>query len=172
MPGSQLTRRVGALLRNLFKMLRGTWGGSTRHLSADVQPDEELTSYVFREDQIVRVTNTIHHSRLVPRRKHKSEPLEVSVCRSGELTETQVWTICSTYFDVHAPKPAIGRGVGLASAVFAENLAFDPDRKPYPQHANITGWHDDFNKPDNELKHFWMAQAQRVAAQFLYSPGR
>jgi len=67
-----------------------------------VQPDEALTSYVFREDQIVRVTNTIHHSRLVPRRNHKNERLEVSVCRSSELTEAQVWSICSAYFDVHA----------------------------------------------------------------------
>ena len=97
-------------------MLRGTWVGSTRQLSADVQPDEALTSYVFREDQIVRVTNTIHRSRLVPRRNHKNERLEVSVCRPSELTEAQVWSICSAYFDVHAPKPAIGRGVGPASA--------------------------------------------------------
>lgn len=153
-------------------MLRGTWVGSTRQLSADVQPDEALTSYVFREDQIVRVTNTIHHSRLVPRRKHKNERLEVSVCRSSELTEAQVWSICSAYFDVHAPKPAIGRGVGPASAVFAEKLAFDPDGKPYPQHANIIGRHDAANKPDHELKHFWMAQAQRMAAQFSYMPRR
>lgn len=153
-------------------MLRNIWGSSTHQLSAEVQPDEALTSYVFRPDQIVRVTNTIHHSRLMPRRKHKNERLEVSVCRSSELTEAQIWTICSTYFDVHAPKPAIGRGVGPAAAVFAEELAFDPDGRPYPEHANIIGWHDAADKPDDELKHFWMAQAQRIARRFSYVPRR
>jgi len=108
----------------------------------------------------------------VPRRKEKNERLEVSVCRSSLLTEVQVWTICSAYFDVRAPKPAIGRGVGPASAVFAEKLAFDPDGKPYREHANIIGWHDDTGKPDDELKHFWMDQAQRIARRFSYVPRR
>ena len=108
----------------------------------------------------------------MPRRKQKNERLEVSVCRSSILTEAQIWTICSGYFDVHVPKPAIGRGVGPASAVFAEKLAFDPDGKPYPEHANIIGWHDDADKPDDELKHFWMVQAQRIARQFSYVPRR
>lgn len=153
-------------------MLPDTWKSSTRQLSADVQPDEELTSYVFRENQIVRVTNTIHYTRLIPRRNPENERLEVSVCRANELTEAQVWTICSTYFDVHAPKPAIGRGVGPAAAVFAEELAFDPDGRPYPEHANIIGWHDAVDKPDNDLKHFWMAKAQRLANRFSYMPRR
>src|SRR5437870_4717896 len=130
MVGSQLMRRVRALSMSLFRTLRNIWGGSTRQLPADVQPDEALTSFVFRENQIVRVTNTIHHTRLMPRRKEKNERLEVSVCRSSKLTEAQIWTICSSYFDVRAPKPAIGRGVGRAAAVFAEKLAFDPDGKP------------------------------------------
>ena len=108
----------------------------------------------------------------MPRRKHKNERLEVSVCRSSELTEVQVWTICSAYFDVPAPKPAIGRGVGPAAAIFAEKLTFDADGKPYPEHANIIGWHDAAEKPDDELKHFWMAQAQRIAKQFSYMPRR
>jgi hypothetical protein len=108
----------------------------------------------------------------MPRRKQTSGRLEVSVCRSSELTEAQVWSICSAYFDDYAPKPAIGRGVGPAAAVFAEKLAFDPDGIPYPEHANIIGWHDAADKPDDELKHFWMAQAQRIARQFSYMPRR
>lgn len=92
------------------------------------------------------------------------------MCRSSELTESQVWSICSTHFDAHAPKPAIGRGVGPASAVFAEKLVFDADGKPYPEHANIIGWLDNADKPDDELKHFWMDQAQRMAKKFSYMP--
>lgn len=146
------------------------WQGSTRQLSADVQPNEALTSFVFRQNQIVRPTNKIHHSRLMPRRNRENQRLEASVCRSSELTESQVWSICSTHFDAHAPEKAIGRGVGPASAVFAEKLAFNADGKPYPEHANIIGWLDNADKPDDELKHFWMDQAQKMAKKFSYMP--
>jgi hypothetical protein len=108
----------------------------------------------------------------MPRRNPTSRRLETSVCRSSKLTEAQVWAICSSHFDDRAPKPAIGRGVGPASVVFSESLKFDADGKPYPEHANIIGWQDDRNKPDPELKHFWMDQAQRIARQFSYLPRR
>ena len=134
------------------------WQGSTHQFSADVQPDELLTSFVFRPEQINKNTKTIQPSRIVPRRNTTNKRLETSVCRSSRLTEAQVWNIGLVHFDAYAPKPAIGRGVGPASVVFAENLEFDPDGKPYPEHANIIGWQDDADKPDNELKHFWMDQ--------------
>jgi hypothetical protein len=108
----------------------------------------------------------------VPRRNRANQRLETSVCRSSGLNENQIWTICSAYFDVHAPKPAIGRGVGRAAAVFAEKLTFDADGKPYREHANIIGWFDAAGTPDSELKHFWMDQAQRIAKQFSYMPRR
>lgn len=105
----------------------------------------------------------------MPRRNLENQRLEASVCRSSKLTEAQIWSICSRYFDNGAPRPAIGRGIGAASTVYAEKLALDPDGKPYPEHANIIGWHDD-DKPVNELKHFWMDQAQRMAKRFSYVP--
>lgn len=86
------------------------------------------------------------------------------------VRESQVWEICAAHFDVHAPKPAIGRGVGPAEAVFKVNLQFDADGKPYREHANIIGWRDSVNTPDNEQKHFWMDQAQRMAPHFFYLP--
>lgn len=172
MAGYRWMQRVKALSTSLFKTLRGIWRNSTDRLPASVQPNEALSSFVFRPDQIVRVTNTIHHSRLMPRRNPTSRRLETSVCRSSKLTEAQVWAICSSHFDDRAPKPAIGRGVGPASVVFSESLKFDADGKPYPEHANIIGWQDDRNKPDPELKHFWMDQAQRIARQFSYLPRR
>jgi hypothetical protein len=144
--------------------------GSTRVALGEVQPDEEITSFVFRADQIVRATGTIKPSRLMPRRKSKAERLEVSVCRSSRLKSDALWTICSTHFDVDAPSPAIGRGVGPATAIFSEGLLFDPDGDPYREHANIIGWHDAPDKPDNELKHFWIDKAQRMAKQCRYSP--
>lgn len=104
----------------------------------------------------------------MPRRNTTNRRLETSVCRSSQLTDDQVWIVCSTYFDAHSPKPAIGRGVGRAAVVFAEELTFDADGKPYAQHANIIGWHDTTDKPDDKLKHFWMDQAQRMAKQFSF----
>jgi hypothetical protein len=139
-----------------------------------VRPDEPLGTFVFRPDQVIKKTKTVHYSRLMPRRRGKLPKgrLETSVCRSGRLTEAQVWAICSEFFDRHAPKPAIGRGVGPAAAVYSVGLGLDPDGQPYAEHANIIGWQDSADLPDNELKHFWMDQAQRMAPQFSYLPRR
>jgi hypothetical protein len=149
-----------------------TFAGSTRALPSDVQPTERLSTFVFRPDQVVKKANSIHYSRLMPRRRDKMPGgrLETSVCRSQNLTEAKIWAICSAFFDKRAPRPAIGRGDGPAEAVIAVGLRFDADGKPYPQHANIIGWRDSVDTPDSELKHFWMDQAQRMAPRFLYVP--
>ncbi len=153
-------------------MLPGTSASSTRHLQSDVRPSEFLSTFVFRTDQVDRKTNTIRPNRLMPRRnKNRNGRLETSVCRSDALSDTQVWAICSTHFDVFvAPMRAIGRGVGPASAVFEVGLGFDADGKPYPEHANIIGWYDSLGKPNDELKHFWMSKAQMMAPSFKYLP--
>lgn len=106
----------------------------------------------------------------MPRRNPKTQRLETSVCRSHHITDTRVWEICAIHFDSHAPKPAIGRGVGPAKAIFDEALYFDADGIPYAEHANIVGWQDSLNIPDSEQKHFWMDQAQRMAKNFSYLP--
>lgn len=66
--------------------------------------------------------------------------------------------------------PAIGRGVGPASAIFDVELGFDADGEPYPEHANIIGWYDLPGKPASELKNFWMSKAQIMAPRFRYLP--
>jgi len=153
-------------------MSSDTSSGSIRPLQSGVSPNESLCSFVFRPDQTVKQTNTIHHSRLMPRRKNKKKDgrLETSVCRSQALSDSQVWAICSAHFDVNAPSPAIGRGMGPARVVFDVNLGFDADGKPYPEHANIIGWDDRVDRPDDELKHFWIDKAQRMARSFKYLP--
>ncbi len=171
MRGNQLIQRIVLLLKNLFRMLPGTLAGSMRPQQSDVRPSESLSTFIFRTDQVDRKTNTIRHTRLMPRRnKNRNGRLETSVCRSEALSHIQVWTICSVHFDVSAPVPAIGRGVGPASAVFDVDLGFDADGKPYPEHANIIGWYDSPGKLDTELKHFWMNKAQIMAPSFKYLP--
>ena len=171
MLGSRLMQRIRALWKRRSAMSSDTFGGSTRRAPSNVRPDEWLSTFVFRQDQVVKKANSIHHSRLMPRRRHKGANgrLETSVCRSSELTEAQVWEVCSEFFDKHAPKPAIGRGIGAAAAVFGVGLSFDADGVPYPQHANIIGWHDATECSDDVLKHFWMDQAQRMAPHFRYA---
>lgn len=107
----------------------------------------------------------------MPRRnKNKGGRLERSVCRSEALSDTQLWAICSAHFDVHARNAAIGRGVGPARAVYDVDLGFDADGNPYPEHANIIGWYDSAEKPDSEIKNFWMDRAQIMAPRFRYMP--
>src|SRR5687768_7673460 len=102
MAGNQLIRRVQRLWIVLFKKLQSMWQGSSRQLSAGVQPEELLTSFVFLPEQVDKKKNTIKPTRLMPRRNPKNKRLETSVCRSSRLTEAQVWEICSAHFDVHA----------------------------------------------------------------------
>ena len=135
-----------------------------------MQPNELISSYVYQANHVVKKTNSIHHTRLMPRRRggKPNARLETSVCRSNNLSEAQIWEICREFFDSMAPKYAIGRGVGEAEAVQNVGLKFDPDGRPYPQHANIVGWHDPGNVPDSEIKHFWIDQAQKMAPHFSY----
>lgn len=151
-------------------MWSGKLADSTHQLSRNVRNDETLSSFVNNHDQVVKKTQTLRHSRLMPRRNRDTGRLETSVCRSQQLSEAQVWEICAAHFDIYAPKPAIGRGVGLAEAVYKVGLNFDADGKPYKEHANIIGWHDAANSQDSEQKHFWMDQAQRMAPFFSYLP--
>ena len=106
---------------------------------------------------------------MMPRRNDDGR-LEVSVCRSTGLSDKDVWNICTEHFDPHVPSRAIGRGVGTADVVLAEGLTFDPNGKPYPEHADIVGWYEQPGVPDEELKSSWRDKAQRLAPHFRYVP--
>lgn len=172
MLGSQLKQQTVRYLKNLLSILFGTSKDSTSSLPGEVQPDESLSTFAVQSRDVVKATNTVRHTRLMPRRGGKATKgrLETSVCRSTNLAEARVWEICSEHFDRHARKPAIGRGVGPASVVYEVGLGFDADGKPYPEHANIIGWRDSADRPDTELKHFWMDQAQKMAPRFSFIP--
>jgi hypothetical protein len=145
------------------------WGDSSRQLASEVA-SSELVSRFVREKEIVRATTpwSIQPKRLMPVRNKTTNRLEVSVCRSGQLSQGDVWSLATRHIDAHSPKPSIGHCVTAASTVFAEKLDFDADGEPFPEHANIVGWHDDSSAPDDELKHFWKNQAQRMAPKFHF----
>jgi hypothetical protein len=55
---------------------------------------------------------------------------------------SELWTICATHVD----KPGASmkaRGTVTAEAFLDTKLAFDPDGKPHPRHANVVGWPED-----------------------------
>lgn len=170
MVGSLLMQRILSLLKRLLPISFDTLFDSKELVPLEVRPEETLCSFVYEPGHVVKKTNSIHHSRLMPRRRDRKPEgrLETSVCRSHGLSETQIWEICQKFFDTKAPKPAIGRGEGQAGAVLKVGLRFDPDGKPYAQHANIVGWHDPGDVPDGVIKHFWMDQAQKMAPSFKY----
>jgi hypothetical protein len=96
--------------------------------------------------------------------------LETSVYRTGKLAEPEVWSICKTYYEDLAQLTAKGRGDGSAQGVLNAGLSFDPNGRPHPRHADIIGWHDIPDTPDNSLKHHWMSAARKFAADFVFKP--
>ena len=174
MAGNRLMRRVRALSMSLFKTLRNIWGGSTRQLPADVQPDELLTSFVVSTENKLFGRQTRYTPRGLCRGAIlTNKRLEVSVCRSSKLTEaaglgTSVRRI-STFMRRNQPLVAVS--VPLRRYLrksWRLTLTANPTRStPTSLDGMMTA-----DKPDNELKHFWMDQAQRMAKQFSYMPRR
>ena len=167
MVGRLLARLVARLSSVRFGKSPDTSTTSIVRLSARVAPEEEISSFVT--DRRHARGSSIHHSRLMPRRNPHTKRLETSVCRSSSLDEAALWSICSQHFDAHSRTAAIGRGVGPASAVYAESLSFDADGVPYAEHANVVGWDEHAGKPDHEFKNSWMNKAQRIAKAFKFS---
>ena len=138
----------------------------------EVRPDERISRFVFHSNHVAKRTKTIHPTRLLPQRRRRAEKgrLETSVCRPDALSDERFWAICASHFDpTIAPRRATGRCDALASVVFDVGLSFDPDGVPFPEHANIVGWYDQTNEPDERMKHFWMDQAQRMEPHFSFT---
>ncbi|GAB6276719.1 MAG: hypothetical protein SAMD01599839_12590 [Rectinema sp.] len=133
-----------------------------------MSPEEDISRFVMHTSDVKNSTNTLRYNRLLPMRNKQTGRLETSVCRSGELTGDELWTLCSQYFDVKPDKIAIGVGTAQASAIYKEGLNFDPNGQPFTQHADIIGWDDPAGIPDDEKKHFWMDKAQRIAPHFKF----
>jgi hypothetical protein len=112
-------------------------------------------------------TRCVREQLFLPR-PGKINSFETSINRTTCLARFTIWKICKEHFE-KPDEPAIGRGCGPASAVFAQNLAFDADGDPHPSHANIIGWYVEQGKTQKELqKHHWKLVAQKIAAKFPF----
>jgi hypothetical protein len=170
MAGNRLISRIHGLFIRLSRILPSISSSSIRYEYSAVEQDEDINRFVVHSSDIQKSTASLHYKRLLPRRNKSTERFETSVCRSKTLTEKKLWAICTDFFDTHAQAPAIGVGIAKASIVYAAGLNFDPNGKPFPQHADIVGWYDDPRLPDDETKHFRMDKAQQMAPHFKYSP--
>jgi hypothetical protein len=129
---------------------------------------EEISSFVRHTNEVVSATGTLRHTKLMPRRNKTTGRWETSICRSSGISENEFWSICRKFYDPFSDRPAIGRGISKAQTIYNEGLGIDPNGIPYPQHADIVGWHDDPSQPDDETKNYRMEQAKRIAPQFVY----
>lgn len=84
------------------------------------------------------------------------------------MSNEAVFAICREHFDPYSKARAIGRGVAKAKVVTDTGLQLEADGVPYVQHANIIGWFDRPDRPDNEMKHHWMYAAKKMAPEFRY----
>jgi hypothetical protein len=64
------------------------------------------------------------------------------VYRAEGATSAELWTICATHID-QPEAPMKARGIVEAAAFLDAQLAFEPDGKPHPRHANVIGWPED-----------------------------
>jgi hypothetical protein len=141
---------------------------TNRALPADVNQEEELSTFVVHRSKVNKETLFVREQLFLPR-PGKSDRIETSVNRTSCLMRRTIWAICKKHFDIHQKTPAIGRGRGPASAVLQQNLSFDADGDPHPTHANIIGWYANSGKTLKELeKHHWKFVAQKIAAKFRY----
>jgi hypothetical protein len=67
---------------------------------------------------------------------------ETSVYRAEGAASAELWAICATHID--QPEAWMkARGTVEAAAILDAQLAFDPDGKPHPRHANVIAWPED-----------------------------
>ena len=170
MAGNRSTTPTLGLFGQTFRKLLGISIDSTKNEPTPIDPTEEISRFVMHSSDIKNATRTIHYKCLIPQRNAGTGRLETSICRSSDVRPEELWAICLQYIDAPPTRKAIGAGVAEAHIVHEVGLGFDPNGKPFAQHADIVGWYDEPNTPDAELKHNWMDKAQRMAPNFKYSP--
>jgi hypothetical protein len=137
-------------------------------MPCSVRPEGEISRFIREPDEVFAATSAIKPRRLIPTRNTKTGRLELSVCRTSGMASTEIWAICAANFDAMQRHPAIGRCAANEAVVYGASLDIDTDGKPYPQHANIVGWHDVPGQPEKEIKHLWKNQILLMAPHFKF----
>lgn len=101
-----------------------------RGLPPEVGPGERISRFVRSRSQFAPEKQRVKRAAFMP----SGEPLQLSVFRTENLTEDEVWNLAQ-----HLATPPRARGDIGASAITAIGLSIDADDHP-PRHANILGW--------------------------------
>ena len=65
---------------------------------------------------------------------------DVSVYRTANLSNEDIWQIGMTYVAQKREMPLLGRAKLIAYDAIAQGLSVKPDPVPHPRHANISGF--------------------------------
>jgi hypothetical protein len=106
---------------------------STPESISSVEIDEEISSFIRRDSEIITSTKTLRHNKLMPRKNPATKRWETSVCRSSHISEYEFWMICRKNYDPSCDRPAIGKGVAKALNILNEGFGIDPNGVPYAQ---------------------------------------
>jgi hypothetical protein len=107
-----------------------------------VEPNEDLTRYIFGKDYYRPKDKTVKHNAFMPAKEER----KVSVYRISSLPLNEVWDIGDCYVAPLRNKPVIGRADILALHVIKQGLKIAPEDDPHPRHANIVDWPEEREK--------------------------
>jgi len=130
-----------------------------RSLPVEVDPAEEISSFVRYDGHLNHRTGTVKHEHFKPREVRGR--FESSVYRTSGLTLADNWALIRVVFEEGRNNTAKARAYGPADAILNAGLSFDADGQPHPRHANIVGW-------DSSEKHLRKQQAMNFASAFRF----
>ncbi len=105
-----------------------------------VNQEENISRFYFsRKD--VRADNTVRHNVFMPPSHGR-----MSVYRTSNLEDQDIWEIGKTYVEPERGKPILGRADIEAQKIYECELEINPTENPHPRHANVEGWELDTEK--------------------------
>lgn len=130
-------------------------------MDSNVTDNEPLTRFLIPQKHYSSSKREIKAAAFFPPYRKP----EISVYRIHELLDYAVWSIGDDYVAPHFPK-ANGRFSARAdlftSAVRKQRLNVVPDTEPHERHANIVGWINAPENPDDQeqresVRGLWMS---------------
>ncbi len=101
-----------------------------------VGAEERLTRYLDERSKYSAVKKRVKFNAFTP--PHAN--LSLSIYRTNELGDGEIWKLGDDYVAPHRGKPIIARADLSASEVFNRGLTVEPDTRPHERHGNIVNW--------------------------------